>query len=422
MVRLESLVFFAQLAAFTTASPVQSTQGPQNNDAISKRENWNLDDLNKEFKGILWDNAFKDCNAGQLDKLIYTTRAAMSMLDLPFGDPEKKKEYKYTQGWNRYFGDYQWWLSNGFQDIEYATQIEHNLVQVQKYPREGHSSSTSNAKKIHFTCNYKAQVDGEKLCSSGITGAITVAPQGSSFERWTIAFCPYFFTSDKLKYLEDRTKGEKTTFAHIGDLDTYERVLAHELMHVDIVSYKPRHIEDVIGKLTPGGADLQIYGEGRCRDYARRDRPKANTAVRHNADNYSWFFLYYWFDVKWEWSKAGANADEPKTNNQNVEVASTSFPKNERDLQGSTGMPYGCTRHFLPLDSHFHPVVKCDYVGGDFTSKGGCDLTDQCRKPFANGNAVDPACVCTCDGKQTPLRDDKCAGFAGALPGRPSPP
>jgi hypothetical protein len=68
-------------------------------------------------------------------------------------------------------------------------------------------------------------------------------------------FCPLFFESDKLKYLEERKDekhGKRVSSAYIGDLDTYERTIAHEFMHVGIFGYKhdsELNIIDVMRKL-----------------------------------------------------------------------------------------------------------------------------------------------------------------------------
>jgi hypothetical protein len=51
-------------------------------------------------------------------------------------------------------------------------------------------------------------------------------------------FCPFFFESDKLEYLEERKDGKRLSSAYIGDIDTYERTIAHEFMHVGIFGYR----------------------------------------------------------------------------------------------------------------------------------------------------------------------------------------
>jgi hypothetical protein len=58
---------------------------------------------------------------------------------------------------------------------------------------------------------------------------------------WTVAFCPRFFEWDKLKYLEERSNGDKKSYADIASLETYERVIIHEYMHNDLMKFQPGH-------------------------------------------------------------------------------------------------------------------------------------------------------------------------------------
>lgn len=55
-------------------------------------------------------------------------------------------------------------------------------------------------------------------------------------DYWTIVFCPSFFTNQKLKYLEERSAKPEVA-SNIYNLDAYERVIAHEIMHAGIVGY-----------------------------------------------------------------------------------------------------------------------------------------------------------------------------------------
>lgn len=107
---------------FGQASPIISMNAHQNNSLLSRDLpwDWKLEDLNNEFKGILWDHAFKDCTRQQLDTLIFAMRGAMWMLELPVSDGG----YTYTAAWNRYFGDYNLWLKNGFYYLGHSTQIQ----------------------------------------------------------------------------------------------------------------------------------------------------------------------------------------------------------------------------------------------------------------------------------------------------------
>lgn len=56
-----------------------------------------------------------------------------------------------------------------------------------------------------------------------------------------MAFCPKFFESDRLMYLEERTNGKNRPYGEIAQLDTYERIIIHEYMHVDLIRFQPGH-------------------------------------------------------------------------------------------------------------------------------------------------------------------------------------
>jgi hypothetical protein len=109
-------------------------------------------------------------------------------------------------------------------------------------------------------------------------------------------FCPFFFESDKLEYLEERKDGKRLSSAYIGDLDTYERTIAHEFMHVGIFGYRHESelnivdvmrkrrqnliqtVVDVWGLLWDDKPREPIYGESRCRDFAKRGQPNVEVA------------------------------------------------------------------------------------------------------------------------------------------------
>jgi hypothetical protein len=112
-------------------------------------------------------------------------------------------------------------------------------------------------------------------------------------------FCPFFFESDKLEYLEERKDekhGKRVSSAYIGDLDTYERTIAHEFMHVGIFGYRHESelnivevmwmrrqnlvqtVVDVWGSLWGDKPKEPIYGESRCRDFAMRGQPNVEVA------------------------------------------------------------------------------------------------------------------------------------------------
>lgn len=81
---------------------------------------WELEDLAAEFRGIHWDHAFKDCTPEQLDKVIFSTRAAQWMLDLVASDDK----FADSAAWSRYYGDYPLWYKSGAQFLAVASQIQ----------------------------------------------------------------------------------------------------------------------------------------------------------------------------------------------------------------------------------------------------------------------------------------------------------
>lgn len=102
-----------------------STTQPDRNSILSERAwSWKLEDLTAEFKGIHWDYAFVDCTPDQLDKVIFSTRAAHRMLVLVANDAK----YPYSAAWNRYFGDYPLWYKSGAQFLAVAAQIQRQFI------------------------------------------------------------------------------------------------------------------------------------------------------------------------------------------------------------------------------------------------------------------------------------------------------
>lgn len=108
-------------------------------------------------------------------------------------------------------------------------------------------------------------------------------------EAWTIILCHGFFDNKALKHLEERMKTRRGP-DWIGSLDTYERTLVHEYMHVDWISTREHSqshsqigswistnediVTDLKGRLEDGGPVVEVYGENRCNEFARKDLPR----------------------------------------------------------------------------------------------------------------------------------------------------
>lgn len=113
------VAIFIHFVCLTLASPIRQAPTSSNKTLLPRNKAGTLEELTNEFKGIHWDRAFKDCSPEQLDHLIYATRAAMWMLELPHSD----KDFQYSAAWERYFGKYLSWLDQGVVYSDRATGI-----------------------------------------------------------------------------------------------------------------------------------------------------------------------------------------------------------------------------------------------------------------------------------------------------------
>jgi hypothetical protein len=80
-------------------------------------------------------------------------------------------------------------------------------------------------------------------------------------ERWTIVFCPVFFNSNKLRYLQERTEGKRDSETSVALQMTYEHIIVHEFMHVGMFGYKYKSKSDVSSSTTcPKTVSLGYHG------------------------------------------------------------------------------------------------------------------------------------------------------------------
>ena len=85
---------------------------------------------------------------------------------------------------------------------------------------------------------------------------------------WAIVFCPLFF---KKRYLNAITADAPKKVEDLASLYSYEHLLAHELLHCDIIGTK-EPVDDMTGNI-PGQRDGQfIYGASRCYEWAWKDQ------------------------------------------------------------------------------------------------------------------------------------------------------
>ena len=117
--------------------------------------------------------------------------------------------------------------------------------------------------------------------------------------------------------------------------------------------------------------------------------------------------------------------DNPSTNTGNFCSTQPYRSTDGSQVVGDTIFVYtDCSNHQrLPVDqqdpAYNHPNVpqpQSDFV--TFSQNWDCTLSDQCQNP--EGNAINPACTCTCAGQQTSLQTPGCAGFQGSLPDPPA--
>ncbi|KAF2020100.1 hypothetical protein BU24DRAFT_406692 [Aaosphaeria arxii CBS 175.79] len=370
------------VSLFAVASPIGQSQRSQAN----VRVGYHLDELEYAFRGIYWREAFRPdiCDDRQPLMIINAFYGAQKMMENAV-NPSTVLTRSYA--WSRYFGFRNYWLQ--------SDQYTQNQFEVLQSP-----GSRLNLGRASSNIDHK----------------------------YTIIFCPYFFDGP-LRYLEDRSQKQKPS-SEIAFLDTYERAVAHELMHVDDFGYE-EHIGDQVETFNGDGQWRHIYGESNCREYAHMKSPKANLGVVLNAceaDNYSWFFLYYYYEILWHWrSLSQSNMLEPGIlnrtgDNEKENLAATNLPKNAGHNEE---LSEKC--HRMDKEDEFgNSTFACEYTSLNFTervftadtpllSEGGCDLSHECHTSL--DQLVHPNCTCKCNrGRPTSLSDERCKGYAGDLP------
>ncbi|KAH7407044.1 hypothetical protein DE146DRAFT_649141 [Phaeosphaeria sp. MPI-PUGE-AT-0046c] len=400
MGRVTKTLILAHFFSSSLSSPILTTSiGYADTSTLSARAEWKAAELNNEFKGIWWNHLLEDkddgCTPEQIDKIVYATRYALKLTELPRTDGQ----FEYSAAWDRYFKSYKSWITSGSDLRATSANIMFNIMQASRYPKDGHTRVASEGKRVHFTCNPREHGKAKFSCAEGKqTAAVTVSGRGSEWERWTLIFCPYFFSTDKLGYLEEKTNGKRERENGVAFLRTYEHVLAHEFMHVDMFGHKNR-IKDIKAQLEDHGGMVDAYGDDHCHELSLRGEngaPDERTAS--NADSYAWFFTYYWFDKHWEWTKRRHNElkkggplaplelEDSQFAKPEIDFPDPSFPVNGDEVEIDTSDNPACRT--LPADakSHGNPRVVCQYVDEEysvwrdglskpFKSSGGCELS-----------------------------------------------
>ncbi|QMW28957.1 hypothetical protein G4B84_004292 [Aspergillus flavus NRRL3357] len=352
----------------------------------------NITDITNAYQGIYWWTALVECPAERFDILVESTRM---MLELT----KRTTKPMDTPGWQRFFAadplGVEGWASEKHK--AHYLQVHNVMTQANMFPRLGRSAKIIGMETIKL--DIAAPLSSGRIIENTNAGV-------------EMFFCDGFF---RHKYLNDITNGEKKRVESLPDLVSYEHLLAHEWTHVDLLgsSIQFMDLERAFG--AQWASVLAWYGPS---------LPRIN--VKYNADNYAWFWTNNWFNEKWDWKDNGFDpkyAPENTTNAlggpENISGPGLGIMNPEKN---QTTEQKNC--HAAANDPR---EVFCDYLGEPysdwlkdrekpFTSEGGCELTKQCWSSFGD-YAIDPGCVCKCDGEKTPLSDPKCAGFRGGPPG-----
>lgn len=111
---LSKVLVLVHLLSPSLSSPIVTTSISKADTAtLSARAQWNAVELNNEFKGIYWNHLLEDeddgCTPEQIDKIVYATRYALKLVELP----RTEGQFEYSAAWDRYFKSYKDWLYSG---------------------------------------------------------------------------------------------------------------------------------------------------------------------------------------------------------------------------------------------------------------------------------------------------------------------
>ena len=87
---------------------------------------------------------------------------------------------------------------------------------------------------MSFTCKEDIQFEGKCAKNAGLH-AYRMEPRAYHNAGWAIMFCPLFFRKPYLNRLSDQPA---VSVKQLGTLSTYEHILAHELLHCNIIGIK----------------------------------------------------------------------------------------------------------------------------------------------------------------------------------------
>ena len=180
-----------------------------------------------------------------------------------------------------------------------------NIALLHQFPTKGlrnrPTQSHEQSRKITYTCKPPHQ-ERDRCLKPGVA-AFRMTPYQFNEKGWAIVFCDLFFQQRSLNNLTDSTP---TSVDHLESLKSHESLLAHEILHCDIIGTK-RSIEDKNGIVSGQSGRPRIYGAKLCHEWAwaynkSPKRGPINVETALNADNYAWFLTHRWFYKHWKWN------------------------------------------------------------------------------------------------------------------------
>ncbi|PMD27060.1 hypothetical protein NA56DRAFT_725877 [Hyaloscypha hepaticicola] len=246
---------------------------------LNPAERGMLDNQNNAYEGIFWDTAYP---GGMRQRKLRGLRMRFQE-DRPFNKFFVRNSVAPIGG--------RWTSSKDAQNA-YAS-IRHNMLLPSKFPLDG-TGNRKRPSRIGYQCK-----DTEYLPAGnkGCAGTMHVFPLFRVIDkahRWTIVFCPKFFTD--LKYLSEILALQRVAETDLGSLNlvSYEQIILYEWLHNDIMGYS-EHLTDLVDTIDDNGPKRKIYGMSEARDYAwkfmKGNRMTINKNVVANVEKYVWYFV-----------------------------------------------------------------------------------------------------------------------------------
>ena len=148
------------------------------------------------------------------------------------------------------------------------------------------------------------------ICYPGMV-AYSQTTGGPDNDIPVMTLCPEFWARD---YLSVVGAASDLIPSDLGDLNSYENTILHELMHFDGPGFEPQ-ISDVEIPNPPDGDDGYVYGAEKCHNLAwmlasdTATTKYINTNVSINAENYAFFFTSVWASHHHNWTQYDGKHD-----------------------------------------------------------------------------------------------------------------